>query len=197
MATPSDVALPVVNGSPRSGAEIIAELRRVHGESVAYWSAYPTPQFFARSSPEVWAPADQVRHLTKSMRAINVGFALPRLLLLLRFGIARRASRSYAQFRADYDDALRRGGSAGPFAPRALDAEQYTDTGRERIVTEHESEVERLCRALAKWSEASLDRLRLPHPLLGKLTAREMAMFALVHNVHHVHVAERRRVSSR
>ena len=196
MATTSGV-LPAVNGSPRSGGEIVAELRRVHTESVAYWSGYSTPEFFARSSPEVWAPADQVRHLTKSMRAINVGFELPRLLLLLRFGIARRASRSYGQFRADYAEALRRGASAGPFAPRALDAEQCTETGRRRVMAEHAAEMERFCRALATWSEASLDRLRLPHPLLGTLTAREMAMFALVHNVHHVQVAERRRVSSR
>ncbi len=43
------------------------------------------------------------------------------------------------------------------------------------------------------WSEAALDRYRLPHPLLGKLTVREMLFFTLYHNAHHLdQVAGRR-----
>jgi hypothetical protein len=36
------------------------------------------------------------------------------------------------------------------------------------------------------WREADLDRYLLPHPLLGKLTLREMLHFTLYHNYHHV-----------
>ena len=35
------------------------------------------------------------------------------------------------------------------------------------------------------WSERALDRYRLPHPLLGRLTVREMLLFTLYHSVHH------------
>jgi hypothetical protein len=37
-----------------------------------------------------------------------------------------------------------------------------------------------------------LERIRLPHPLLGRLTTREMLFFTLYHNQHHVEVAKRR-----
>jgi uncharacterized damage-inducible protein DinB len=37
-----------------------------------------------------------------------------------------------------------------------------------------------------------LDRLRLPHPALGKLTVREMLFFTIYHNIHHVENVVRR-----
>jgi hypothetical protein len=47
--------------------------------------------------------------------------------------------------------------------------------------------------ALGRWGERSLDRLRLPHPALGTLTVREMLLFTLYHNLHHVLVVARRK----
>jgi len=47
--------------------------------------------------------------------------------------------------------------------------------------------------ALDGWSERALDRLRLPHPALGKLTVREIVLFTLYHNIHHATNVARRR----
>jgi hypothetical protein len=49
---------------------------------------------------------------------------------------------------------------------------------------------------MERWSEAELDAYRLPHPLLGRLSVREMMFFTLLHNRHHQAVAERRRVET-
>jgi hypothetical protein len=49
-----------------------------------------------------------------------------------------------------------------------------------------------LGRALGRWSEQELDRVTLPHPLLGKLTAREVAYFTVYHGRHHVEAVRRR-----
>lgn len=62
-----------------------------------------------------------------------------------------------------------------------------------RLMAAHAEAVDRFAAAIGDWPERALDRYRLPHPLLGKLTVREMAQFTLLHNVHHVAVAERRR----
>jgi hypothetical protein len=35
------------------------------------------------------------------------------------------------------------------------------------------------------WREEDLDRYRLPHPVLGLVTVREMLMFTLFHFDHH------------
>ena len=60
---------------------------------------------------------------------------------------------------------------------------------------EHAESIDRVCRAIAAYPEWSLDRLRARLPALGMITMRELAMFALLHNVHHVQVAEERRLN--
>ena len=57
----------------------------------------------------------------------------------------------------------------------------------------HAAAIEEFAQAVSQWRPPALDRTRLPHPLLGRLTVREMVHFTLLHNVHHVAVAERRR----
>jgi len=51
---------------------------------------------------------------------------------------------------------------------------------------------DRLRKALAGWSERNLDRIRFPHPLLGRITARELAFFTIYHGHHHVAAVQRR-----
>lgn len=162
-----------------------------------YWRVmYPDDAaFFRRIAPEVWAPVDQVRHLTKSCRAIAKGFEMPRALLALRFGVPLRRSRDYRTLVDVYEQRLRRGVRQNPFAPRLLEPHEKTPEGRTRVMREHAETIERLCRALERYAEWSLDRLRARHPALGMITMRELAMFALLHNVHHVQVAEQRRVN--
>ena len=189
--------VPDVRGLPATGSDTIAELRRVHSASMEYWSRYSTADFFRRPAPEVWAPADQVRHLNKALKAITQGLSVPRPVLRLLFGRADRASRPFDALRADYRAVLAAGGRAGRrFAPRPLATAEQSEAHRVRLMAMHERAVSTLCDVLGRWSEQALDAYRLPHPLLGNLTAREMALFALYHNVHHVHVAERRRVAS-
>ena len=188
--------VPTLVTVPAAPGALAAEARRIHAESVRYWSAYPLEAFFARPAPEVWAPADQVRHLTRAIRAVNRGLALPRPALVVLFGWSRRPSRAFDALAADYKTALADGGRAGRFTPPAVEPSEQTATGRARIMSHHASAVDAFAHTLERWSDRALDRYRLPHPLLGKLTVREMMYFTLLHNVHHVQVAERRRGSS-
>jgi hypothetical protein len=57
--------------------------------------------------------------------------------------------------------------------------------------------VEELGRRVVSWSEIDLDRYRLPHPLLGKLTVREMLFFTLQHLAHHASKVEARLEAAR
>ena len=45
--------------------------------------------------------------------------------------------------------------------------------------------VDRLCKKIDKYNEKQLDYYILPHPLLGKLTVREMLYFTIYHVEHH------------
>jgi hypothetical protein len=88
---------------------------------------------------------------------------------------------------------LARGASAGRFAPspnRVFDDEQ-----RRQIMALHAAAVDELAAALLRWPERALDTTRMPHPLLGAITVREMMFFTLYHNRHHVDGVRRRLTS--
>jgi len=55
-----------------------------------------------------------------------------------------------------------------------------------------QSVVPNLSAAVRRWDEAALDRYQLPHPILGKLTVREMLYFTLYHLGHHAQIVAAR-----
>ena len=177
---------------PRTREEIVAALGKLHRESTAYWRAFSTAEFFAPLGA-AWSPADNVRHLSKSIRAVTKGLDLPRLVLAVAFGVHRRPSRSYDEIREAYHGVLAAGGKAGRFAPSERVPPADLAGWRDELMAERERAADALARSAARWSEKALDRYRLPHPLLGKLSVREMLLFTLYHNLHHVRVVERRR----
>jgi len=66
---------------PRTKPEIRRELRALHERSTVFWAAFSTADFVAPIG-EAWSPADNVRHLIKSIRPLAGGLRVPRLLVL-------------------------------------------------------------------------------------------------------------------
>lgn len=180
---------------PVAGDDICRELKKLHAESVEYWSILQTPLFLAPIG-DAWSPADNVRHLTKSIRAVSRGLALPRLFVRIAFRTTSRTSRSYDEMRRDYRSTLEKGGKAGRFAPSERPAPLDPESERAQIMSYHKTAVTELCSAISRWSERDLDRFQLPHPLLGPLTVREMLLFTLYHNSHHVEGVRQRLVNA-
>ncbi len=182
--------LPTI-AEPRTRDEILAELAKLHHASAGYWSSFSTPEFLAPIGSG-WSPADTVRHLTKSIRPVAQGLRAPRFVHALLFGPARRPSRSYAEVRDAYRARLEQGVDAGRFAPRPLPPPADGEELRSEVMARHEQAATALRAQVARWPEKALDRCRMPHPVLGKITVREMLFFTLYHNLHHVLVVERR-----
>jgi hypothetical protein len=162
---------------PRSRTEISAALDALERETAVRLEELSDEEFLTPQGAH-WSPAGHVRHLAKSVRAVARGMALP-AVVLLPFGLARGGSRTFEEVRRAYGETLAAGGQAGRFAPGPTHEE------RGAIVSGWRSANRQLSGALADWSEKALDRYRLPHPLLGKLTVREMLFFTVHHNAHH------------
>lgn len=176
---------------PESKETLQAELDRLHAEIADYAGSFATAEFLAPQG-EAWSPAGHLRHLIRSVRAVARGMGLPKLLLGLRFGVSRRPSRSFAEVRELYRAALAGGAQAGSFGPSQRTVEMPDEEWRSLIMERWALAGRELGEALGRWSERALDRYRLPHPILGKLTVREMLYFTLYHNAHHARrVAER------
>ena len=56
------------------------------------------------------------------------------------------------------------------------------------LIRRYEKEKNKLIKRVQQYDENALDHYILPHPLLGKLTMREMLFFTIHHNFHHLHL---------
>jgi len=178
-------------GEPYSGGEIAANLRRLHEESERFLAAL-SPKVFVTPQGEKWSPADHVRHLAKSTFPLPRALGFPKVLIRLRFGGHRGASRSFVALREDYRGRLRAGGTAGKFAPAPKPLPDDPEAYRLRVLAAWRTAATSLHSEILRWPEPALDRYRLPHPLLGSLTVREMLFFTLYHNAHHLNLVASR-----
>jgi hypothetical protein len=180
---------------PRSKEELVSELRRVEAEARAWWDALPLDEFLAPQGA-AWSPADNVRHLVKSQGPVTLALGLPRLLLRVLFGSAPAPSRDLPTLQAAYAAVLAAGGQAGRYAPRPAVVRGDPAAWRQALMARSDASGAALVAAALPWTERDLDRLRLPHPLLGPLTVREMLLFTLYHTIHHVENVSRRRAAA-
>ena len=181
----ADSAIP-----PRTRDEILQSLDRAREQGAEYWTAFSTSDFFAKMG-EHWSPSDHARHLTKAIRPVTKALTMPRLALRVMFGKPEHASSTYEELRARYQALLDAGGKAGKFAPSAHE-ESDLESWRMAILQNLDSACAALRKAVLRWNDDRLDRYQLPHPLLGKLTLREMLFFTAYHQLHHVEAAKRR-----
>lgn len=178
-------------GSPDDKASLIRALGALERESSRYLEPWTTDRFFAPQGDK-WSPAEHVRHLSKSVRPVAMALRIPKLVLALRFGIARGESASFEAIRARYHRQLESGADAGRYGPSDRASELEPEAWKRQILARWTRVNDDLIAALEGWRERALDRYRLPHPLLGKLTVREMLFFTVYHNAHHPRrIAER------
>jgi hypothetical protein len=127
-----------------------------------------------------WSAAQQLDHIIKSVSPVKLALSLPTFLLKLVFGKANRKSRSYDELVAKYHEKLKAGGRAsGRFLPPPKINSVESLSKKLNEVTRS------LTTKTDSFSEEQLDLLILPHPLLGKLTLREMLYFTIYHVQHH------------
>lgn len=134
-----------------------------------------------------WSAAQQLDHLIRSVRPVVLGLSLPPFLLKLIFGRAKHASRDYDTLVKTYQEALAKGGkSPKAYEPKTSEAAGFQSYGGERLM----QLIAGLDGQLDTLSESELDILQAPHPLLGKLTLRELMYFTIYHAQHHLRSVE-------
>lgn len=159
-------------------ATLLAQLTRLR----AFYSQLSEDVFFKRP-PVGWSPAGNVRHLINATVALLIGLYVPRLFLRILFGKNDQPSRRTSLIRDEYLAHLDAGATAGLYTP--LPVPRVRSAGQERLLNRLEKISLYLSRRLESFSEEELDRLRLPHPILGRRSIREMLLFQILHNEHH------------
>jgi hypothetical protein len=124
-----------------------------------------------------WSAGEQLDHIIKSVSPVIMVFSLPKFIPRLLYGHPNRASRSYEQVVADYEQLLKNGAKAtGKYIPREVPIKF-----RQRRMEKLEKATALLAKNINAYSEEQLDQYQVPHPLLGKMTIRELLYFTIYH----------------
>ena len=106
---------------------------------------------------------------------------MPSFLITLIFAKSNRQGRTYEELVTKYRDKLEKGGKAsGRYVPKEIKLKH-----RSQLIKALEKEVNTLANKINTYSEKQLETMVIPHPLLGKLTLKEMIYFTIYHVEHH------------
>jgi DinB superfamily len=167
----------------KSKPVILSELQTSF--EVLYKTANLVPDgLFNTSKENKWTPAENISHLVTATKMTSLPFTLPKFVPALLYGKSNGKSRTYDEVVNTYKSKLAGGAKAsGVYIPKKTNYE------REKLGKQILKEGEKLVNAIdSKWTEEQLDTYRVAHPILGKLTLRELAYFTIYHNIHHTEI---------
>jgi hypothetical protein len=163
--------------------DIVKHLQMAETEFSQYCSALTDEQFFYQP-PGKWSAAQQVKHLITATNMCRLVFTLPKFIVRIVSGKPNRNSRTYDELVAKYKQKLEQGGRAsGRYVPKPITAKY----GKEKLLNNFTKAMQELSLAIKKnWKEPLPDKFLAPHPLLGKITLRELGYFNIYHTLHHL-----------
>jgi DinB superfamily len=142
--------------------------------------------FNQRPSQDVWSAAENLQHLIVALESSLPAYYLPLFAMRLIFGKANRPSKTYDGLVEKYQAKLSLGiKAAGKYVP---EQKIYTPA---TLLHKWITLDKRYRKLLSRASEERLETCIVPHPLLGKITVRELCFFTIYHTEHHHQIIKR------
>ena len=166
-----------------SNSMIEEQLLDVASQLTGFCGSLSEVDFFYQPDGK-WSPAQQVRHLTIATKTSLLAFTLPKFIVRTVGGKPNRSSRTYDELVAKYQLKLQQGGkSSKRYIPKPISSE----IGKHPLLNAFYASMKKMSSAInKKWKEEQPDQYIVPHPLLGKITLRELGYFNIYHTLHHL-----------
>src|SRR5687767_575149 len=165
--------------------ELIIALQNANQRVTRWFTEIPAENFFTRQG-EIWSASDNVDHLIRSHKPISKALKLPKFTLQAMFGKPERGSKTYEEICEAYRAEIAKGAQAsGRFLPEQQSPVENAEEKKAELLEQWSKASAELVETAGKWNEHDLDGYLLPHPLIGKLTIREMLFFTIYHNLRH------------
>lgn len=159
---------------------IIKELSDRHILFVDYILSLSFKEFMF-SFQNKWTPGQQMDHIFRAISILPLAFKMPTLITGLIIGRATKPPMEYDQLVQKYLWRLESGAMASRvFIPRKIPYSQRITLADKLL-----NKISKINAAVDMISERDLDQFMLPHPILGKITYREMLYFTMYHVNHH------------
>lgn len=150
--------------------------------------------FFEKPAAK-WSAAENLKHLIISTNISTLAYSLPLFLVKLAGGTPNRPSKTYEELVLKYKQKLSEGGrAAGRFVPKPIP----TGVSKELLITKWQAATTKYLKCLQqKRTETDLDNYLIRHPLLGRITLRELGYFTIYHTQHHQQIIEERTAANK
>jgi len=134
---------------------------------------------FSYHIPSKWSIADHLEHLSMANGILAISLKLPKFIIR-QVGGQPELWRSSEEIIALYQRKL----SEGVKSNFAFDP-KFIFKNKKLTTILWKNAYESLLSAINAWEEADMDQYCMPHPIIGKVTVREMLFFTSYHIYHH------------
>lgn len=162
--------------------EIIDALELKH-QTLKEWLKSQPMENWDKGPQGKWNTGEHIVHLIQSEKALNKALALPRFFLKYKFGTNNRDNRTYKEIVKKYQGRL--ADNPGLVANISKNMPTMTPTIKTVYISKLDKEKTKLIKQFQKWNDKDLDTYLVPHPLLGRMTIREIVMWTAYHTEHH------------
>ena len=170
-------------------SELFNALKDSNRRAANWFENIPAHDFFTRHGEE-WSPSDNVDHIIRAVKPITMALKLPKITLQATFGKAEKPSMTYEELCQLYRDEIAKGAKAsGRYLPNQETPTERAIEKKKELLDQWSKASADLVSVAEKWEEDDLDQYQLPHPIIGKLTVREMLFFTIYHNLRHASLA--------
>tara|TARA_R110001632_G_scaffold23425_3_gene66307 strand:+ start:7314 stop:7838 length:525 start_codon:yes stop_codon:yes gene_type:complete len=168
--------------------EIIDSLEIKHNELFKWLENHPDEKWILGPESK-WTTGQHLLHLVISLRMLNKALSMPKFILKYKFGKSNRPSRSYEQVAKRYEERL----VENQERAQAFNKDLKTPSLEEKKQLQSNLQIlnKKLQYKTNKLKDSQLDTILLPHPLMGKMTLREIIMWTAHHTQHHVEILKK------
>ena len=148
-----------------------------------YCTAVPESVFFEQPGIK-WSVAENMQHLIISTNTSTLAYSLPQFIVKWIAGKPNRNSRSFEELKDKYYKKLSEGGRASSrFVPKPIEI----NYGKQKLLDNWTKATSKFIYKLTNnRTEKDLDNHLVKHPLLGRITLRELGYFTIFHTQHHL-----------
>jgi hypothetical protein len=162
----------------------ISDLLEANHKELFDWLNKQPEENWEKGPKDKWTTGQHIQHLVDSLQLLNNALSYPKFILKFKFGICNRPSRDYKTVAKKYQEKLEKNQDRAKKFNKNL--KMPTLAERERLLTRFQIQQKKLQYKTKKISDKNLDTLVIPHPLMGKLTIREIIMWTAHHTEHHL-----------
>lgn len=147
------------------------------------WLDQQTDEKWTKGPEGKWTQAQHIQHLTDSLQLLNNALSYPKFYIKYKFGVCNREIKDYAAVTKNYYTKLKEKQELVKKFNKKVKAP--TIHQKSRLLTRLLIQSKKLQYKTKLISDENLDTLVIPHPLMGKMTLREIIMWTACHTEHH------------